>query len=49
MSSQRNSHKKYLNKTQHYITSFKILHYKDAYIELLFEGEFESKDALRKK
>jgi hypothetical protein len=45
----RRNYKGYLNKTQKYITSFKILQYNDAYIELLFEGEFESKDALQKR
>ena len=49
MAHHRRSHKNYLNQNFHYVTSFKILQYPDAYIELLFEGEFESKDALRKK
>ena len=49
MCKHRHDYKKYLNKTCHYITSFEIIKYDDAYIELLFEGDVESKDTLRKK
>jgi hypothetical protein len=49
MADHRRNYKQYLNKKQHYITSYEIVKYEDAYIELLFEGEFESIDALRKK
>ena len=49
LSGHRRHYKKYLNTTFHYVTSFKILQYNDAYIELLFEREFESKDALQQK
>ena len=49
MSGHRKHYRCYLNKKKHYITSFKILQYNDAYIELLFDGEFKSKDALRQK
>ena len=48
MAGHRRDYKKYLNKTYHYITSFEILQY-ESYIELLFEGEFVSKEELRKK
>ena len=49
MVNHRTSYKVYLDKKQHYITSFEIIKHGDAYIELVFEGEFESKDELRKK
>ena len=32
-----------------YITLFELVKYEDSYIELLFEGEFESKQELQKK
>ena len=49
MSDHRSNYKKYLNGTFDYVSSFEILQYKDCYIELLFEGEFESKNALDRK
>jgi len=49
MAYHRSDYKKYLNETHNFITSFEIIKYGDAYIELLYEDEFESKDALRKK
>jgi len=45
----RGNYKRYLNKIGNYVTSFEILKYGDAYIEILFEGEFESKYALKQK
>ena len=48
MAHHRRIHKYYSNKTYHNVSSFEILQY-DAYIELLIEGEFESKKALQKK
>jgi len=45
----RREHKRFLEKNIKYVASFQILEHGDAYIELLFEGEFESVDALRKK
>jgi hypothetical protein len=49
MSDHRKVYNSFLNDKQGYITSYEVLKYEDAYIELIFEGEFESKDALRKK
>ena len=49
MASHRRNYKEYLNKKTNFITSFAIVQYSDSHIELLFEGKFESKDALRKK
>lgn len=49
MTNHRTDYKRYINKKRHYMTSYEILQYDDAYIELLFEGEFQSDDALRKK
>jgi hypothetical protein len=49
MADHRSNYKKYLNGTFDYVSSFEILQYKDCYIELLFEGEFESKNALDRK
>jgi hypothetical protein len=49
MTDHRKNYKSYLNGTFAYITSYEILQYEDAYIELLFEGEFESKYALKQK
>ena len=48
MARHRCVYKRYLNQAYHYVTSFEILQY-ESYIELLFKGEFESKDELRKK
>jgi len=49
MSGHRKDYKCYLNKTRHYISSFDILKYEDAYIEIIFEGEFENKNSLSRK
>jgi hypothetical protein len=49
MSDHRKDYKRYLNGQFAYVSSYKILQYEDAYIELEFEGEFESKYALMKK
>lgn len=49
MSDHRNDYVQYLNKNRNFVSSFEIMQYNDAYIELLFQGEFESGDFLRKK
>ena len=49
MTDHRKNYKQYLDKKKNYITSYEIIQYEDAYIELLFEGEFESKNALERK
>ena len=49
MSDHRKVYKSFLNGKQDYITSYELLKYEDAYIELIYEAEFESKDALTKK
>jgi hypothetical protein len=50
LSQRMTDHKRYYNNGHtNYITSLEIIQYEDAYIELLFEGEFESKNALHKK
>jgi hypothetical protein len=36
-------------KKGNYVSSYEIIKYEDAYIELIFEGEFESKNALHRK
>lgn len=46
MARHRKDYKRWLNKTFCYVSSFDILNYNDAYIELIEEGEFESKQAL---
>ncbi len=48
MVNHRDNYKQYLRTKKMYVSSFEILKYNDAFIELIFEGEFESKDALRK-
>ena len=45
----RREHKRFLEKNIKYVSSFKILEHGDAYIELLFEGELESRNSLEKK
>jgi hypothetical protein len=45
----RYGYKYYLNKKSKYVSSYEILKHEDAYIELIYEGEFESKNALTKK
>ena len=49
MTDHRVDYKAFLNNKMNYISSYEILQYNDAYIELLFEGEFESKNAFKKK
>ena len=49
MSDHRRAYQQYLNEKMNYITSYKLVQHSDAFIELLFEGEFESVDALKKK
>lgn len=49
MCGHRSDYKRYLDKQMNYVSSFEILKYDDAYIEVLFEEDFESKDALYKK
>jgi hypothetical protein len=49
LSDHRRTYKSYLNGICGYVSSYEILPYEDAYIELIFEGEFESKYALMKK
>jgi len=49
MTDHRKAYKKYLNKNYDYMTSFEIVQYEDAYIEVLFEGEFLSRNDLDRK
>ena len=49
MADHRKTYKSYLNGICGYVSSYEILPYEDAYIELIFEDEFESKYALMKK
>jgi len=49
MSDHRKDYKRYLNYGIYDITSIEILKHEDAYIELIYEGEFESKYALKRK
>ena len=49
MSDHRKDYKRFLNTSAEYVSSYEIIRYEDAYIELIFEGEFESVNALRKK
>jgi len=49
MADHRVNYKSYLNGSPKYMSSYEILQYTDHYIELLFEGEFESVDMFRKK
>ena len=48
MAGHRRDYKRYLDGKTNYVTSFEIVQH-ESYIELLFEGDFESKGALRKK
>lgn len=45
MSDHRKDYKKWLNRKFNYVTSFEIVKFPDAYIELIEEAEFESKQA----
>jgi len=47
MSGHRRDYKNWLNEKFHYITSFEILKYEDAYIELIIEVEVQSKQELK--
>jgi len=50
ISNHRNCYKQYsTEKKGNYVSSYEIVKYGDAYIELEFEGEFESKNALHRK
>lgn len=48
MGGHREKYKKYLNGLSHYVTSYRILEYGDAYIELIETIEVEDKQELRK-
>jgi len=45
----KSDYKRYLEGKTHYVTSFEILHYEDAYIELLENYPCETKEELNKK
>jgi hypothetical protein len=49
MSDHWRDYRRYLNKNIKYLTSFELLKFADAYIELIYEGEFESQNALERK
>jgi len=49
LANHRVNYKMFINDKYHYVTSFEIIQHKDAYIELLFEGEFQSKNDLERK
>ena len=49
MSDHWRDYRRYLNKNIKYLTSFELLKFTDAYIELIYEGEFESQNALERK
>jgi len=49
MSDHRRDYKRYSNNKMNYISSYKIVQYEDSFIELIFEEEFQSVDALHKK
>lgn len=49
MSGHRAHYKHWLNKKGNYVTSYEILKYEDAYIELVEEGEFVSKQEMQKR
>jgi len=49
MSDHRGHYKRYLNNQMNYISSFELVKYEDSYIELIYEGEFESKESLQQK
>jgi len=46
MAGHRQQYKNWINEKYHYVTSFEILKYDDAYIELLEEIEFQNKQEL---
>jgi hypothetical protein len=45
----RRDYKYFLNHNNHYMTSYEILKYGDEYIEVIYEGDFESKQSLKRK
>ena len=49
MVNHRGSYKRYLDGSKKIYTSFEILKYSDAYIELIYEGQFESKEEMQKR
>jgi len=49
MSSHRYDYKNWKNDTMNYITSFELLKYEDCYIELVEQGEFNSKQEMEKR
>jgi hypothetical protein len=49
MSCHRRDYKSWINKTHNYMTSYEILKYGDAYIELVEECEFASKQEMQKR
>ena len=49
MVNHRTDYKNYLDGSKKYYTSFEIIKYPDSYIELIYEGEFESKLEMQKR
>lgn len=49
MSGHRACYKRWTISNKHYVTSFEILKYEDAYIELIEQGEFASKQEMEKR
>jgi hypothetical protein len=49
MSDHRSDYKNYLDGKHNYVSSYEILKHGDAYIELIYEGEFESKSEMQKR
>ena len=49
MTNHRTNYKNYLDGKQNYVSSYEILKHGDAYIELIYEGEFESKSEMQKR
>ena len=47
MVNHRTDYKNYLDGKYHYVSSYEILKHGDAYIELIYEGEFESKSEMQ--
>jgi hypothetical protein len=49
MAHHRTNYKNYLDGKQNYVSSYEILKHGDANIELIYEGEFESKSEMQKR
>jgi hypothetical protein len=49
LSKHQTDYKRYLLDKMNYVSSFELLKYEDAYIELIYEGEFENTSALERK